>query len=149
MNRLITTHALRKTCEPTLLWKFTAPEVLDEEELLLPVPGVWETHPRLGNYRGVGIYSKEMTLAGNVRFVFGGASFCARVCLDGKELTQHQGAYTAFDCVAEDLSWGSHTLTVEVDNRFGEDDALHVPNDYYIYGGLNRPVTVEQLGKQH
>ena len=146
MNRLITTHALRKTCEPTLLWKFTAPEVLDEEELLLPVPGVWETHPRLGNYRGVGIYSKEMTLAGNVRFVFGGASFCARVCLDGKELTQHQGAYTAFDCVAEDLSWGSHTLTVEVDNRFGEDDALHVPNDYYIYGGLNRPVTVEQLG---
>lgn len=89
MNRLITTHALRKTCEPTLLWKFTAPEVLDEEELLLPVPGVWETHPRLGNYRGVGIYSKEMTLAGNVRFVFGGASFWARVCLDGKELTQH------------------------------------------------------------
>lgn len=68
------------------------------------------------------------------------------MCLDGKELTQHQGAYTAFDCVAEDLSWGSHTLTVEVDNRFGEDDALHVPNDYYIYGGLNRPVTVEQLG---
>lgn len=43
------------------------------------------------------------------------------------------------------LPEGEHTLTVEVDNRFGEDSALHVPNDYYSYGGITRPIVIEQL----
>lgn len=43
------------------------------------------------------------------------------------------------------LPEGEHALTVEVDNRFGEDSALHVPNDYYSYGGITRPVVIEQL----
>ena len=32
-----------------------------------------------------------------------------------------------------------------VDNRFTPESALHVPNDYYTYGGITRPVAVEQL----
>ncbi len=147
MQRLITEHRLRRVCEPTPLWTLTT---LDAGGLSAPekvvVPGVWESHPALRNYRGRAVYEKTLTCAGTLRFVFGGVSFRARVTLDGQELCTHYGAYTAFDAVARDLPYGEHTLRIEVDNRFGEDSALHVPNDYYAYGGVNRPVTVEQLG---
>ena len=41
---------------------------------------------------------------------------------------------------------GEHILRIEADNRFGDDSALHVPNDYYSYGGINRPVIMEEIG---
>lgn len=147
MQRLITEHRLRRVCEPTGLWTLTTLDAggLDKPERVA-VPGVWESHPALRTYRGRAVYEKTLTCAGTLRLVFGGVSFRARVTLDGEELCTHYGAYTAFDAIVRDLPYGEHTLRVEVDNRFGEDSALHVPNDYYAYGGLNRPVTVEQLG---
>lgn len=133
MERLFTAHTLRKTCEPTALWRFDAPEVLGEESVLLHVPGPWARHPRLTDYRGAGVYTKEVTLAGNVRFVFEGVSGAAWVCLDGQELAREAQPNTPFACVAEDLEWGQHTLTVAVDAQGA-------------IGGLTGAVTVEQLG---
>lgn len=43
------------------------------------------------------------------------------------------------------LSYGEHTLTVRADNRFSEKSALHIPNDYMSYGGVSRPVVLEQI----
>lgn len=150
MDRIITTHRLRKVCEPTPIWTLTT---LDEGGLNAPVnalvPGVWESIPGLRNYRGRAVYEKQLNCGGTLRFVFGGVSFRAKVYLDDTLLAQHYGAYTAFDCLAEDVPFGPHTLRVEVDNLFGGDSALHVPNDYYSYGGLNRPVTIEQLGSAY
>lgn len=150
MNRIITTHHLRKVCEPSPIWTLTT---LDEGGLSAPintlVPGVWETIPGLKNYRGHAVYEKKISCGGTLRFVFGGVSFRAKVFLDDTLLAQHYGAYTAFDCLAEDVPFGQHTLRVEVDNLFGGDSALHVPNDYYSYGGINRPVTIEQLGSAY
>jgi beta-glucuronidase len=147
MDRLFTTHRVRLCREAAPLWTLRTP---DEGGLDTPaqalVPGVWETLPRLRSYRGRGIFEQTLTCGGNVRFLFGGVSFRARVLLDGQELCRHYGAYTAFDAIAENLPMGQHTLTVEADNRFGEDSALHIPNDYYSYGGITRPVLVEQLG---
>lgn len=150
MHRIHTIHHLRKVCEPTPIWTLTT---LDEGGLAAPVttmvPGVWESIPGLKNYRGHAVYEKQLTCGGTLRFVFGGVSFRARVYLDDALLTSHYGAYTAFDCLAEDVPFGQHTLRVEVDNLFGGDSALHVPNDYYSYGGINRPVTIEQLGSAY
>ena len=32
-----------------------------------------------------------------------------------------------------------------MDNSFNEESSLHVPNDYYTYGGLIRPVVIEEI----
>lgn len=150
MERIFTTHRLRKACEPSPIWKLTT---LDAGGLDTPmdvfVPSVWESIPALKNYRGKAIYKKQLNCGGTLRFVFGGVSFRAKVFLDDTLLAQHYGAYTSFDCLAEDVPMGQHTLRVEVDNSFGDDSALHVPNDYYSYGGMNRPVTIEQLGSAY
>ncbi len=147
MERLFPTHQVRISSEAAPLWQLTTLDAGGADApILVPVPGAWESQPTLRSYRGRGVYEQKITCGGNVRFVFGGVSFRALVRLDGQELCRHYGAYTAFDAIAENLPEGQHTLTVEVDNRFGEDSALHIPNDYYSYGGLTRPVLVEKLG---
>lgn len=146
MERLFPTHCIRKSDPAPALWTLTT---LDAGGLDAPVkvlvPSAWELIPALHNYRGRAVYECKAMCGGNVRFCFGGVSFRARVLLDGVELASHYGAYTAFDAVARQVPYGAHTLRVEVDNRFGEDSALHFGNDYYSYGGITRPVTFEQL----
>lgn len=146
MERLFPTHCIRKSDPAPALWTLTT---LDAGGLDAPVkvlvPSAWEMIPALHNYRGRAVYECKAMCGGNVRFCFGGVSFRARVLLDGVELASHYGAYTAFDAVARQVPYGVHTLRVEVDNRFGEDSALHFGNDYYSYGGITRPVTFEQL----
>ena len=148
MQRLFPTHRIRPGVALSPMWTLT---VLDKDipPMKALVPGVWETIPALHNYRGRAAYEQTVLCGGNVRFAFGGVSFRARVTLDGQEIAAHYGAYTAFDAIVRDLPQGEHLLRVEVDNRFGEDSALHVPNDYYSYGGLTRPVAAEQLGSAY
>ena len=147
MLRLFPTHQVRKCESAAPLWSLTT---LDAGGLAAPmktlVPGAWETIPALHNYRGRGVYEQTVFAGGNVRFVFGGVSFWARVYLDGALLAEHYGAYTAFEALAKDIPYGEHVLRVEVDNRFSEASALHIPNDYYSYGGITRPVDIEHLG---
>ncbi len=146
MERMFCTHRVRRNIEIPALWTLTT---LDEGGLNQPmqvlVPGVWESVPALRAYRGRGRYETNVHCGGNIRLYFGGVSFRAHVLLDGVEVADHYGAFTSFDAVVRNVPDGDHTLTVEVDNRFGEDSALHVPNDYYSYGGITRPVTIEQL----
>lgn len=150
MERLFDTHAIRRSRECAPLWTLTTP---DEGGLARPekviVPGVWESHPALRAYRGRGVYEQRVTCGGNVRFWFGGVSFRARVFLDGEFLAEHYGAYTGFEALALNVPTGGHTLRVETDNRFDVDSALHIPNDYYCYGGINRPVVVEEVGEAY
>ena len=147
MIRMFPTHRIRKSREADPVWTFMT---LDEGGLEQPektiVPGVWETHPRLRGYRGRGVYEQEILCGGNMRFFFGGVGFRARVFLDGKLLAAHYGAYTGFEALAAGVERGPHILRVEADNRFGDDSALHIPNDYYAWGGISRPVTIEEVG---
>ena len=62
-----------------------------------------------------------------------------------KKLVHHYNAFTPFSAIAKNVQAGVHELKVYVDNRFTPESALHVPNDYYTYGGITRPVAVEQL----
>ena len=147
MERLFEPHEIRKSRACPSLWTLTTPDAggLEKPEKVI-VPSVWESHPALRRYRGRGIYEQEIVCGGNVRFFFGGVSFRARVSVDDVPLAEHYGAYTGFDALALGLAPGRHCLRVEADNRFDADSALHMPNDYYAYGGLHRPVTVEELG---
>lgn len=148
MERTFNTHEVRssRACEP--VWTLTTLDAggLDRQEKVI-VPGVWESHPALRNYRGRGVFRQNVKLGGNIRLWFGGVSFQAKVYLDDALIAEHYGAYTGFEALAKRVPCGEHVLAVEVDNRFGESSALHVPNDYYAYGGINRPVMVDQLGE--
>ena len=147
MERLFDTHIIRKSRECAPVWTLTT---LDAGGLTAPekviVPSVWESHPALRKYRGRGVYEQKITAGGNIRLWLGGVSFRAKVYLDDMLLAEHYGAYTGFEALAQNIPEGEHTLRVEADNRFDVDSALHIPNDYYAYGGINRPVIVEEVG---
>ena len=78
-----------------------------------------------------------------------GVSHTAQVYLDGALIARHYNAYTPFSAVVRGVPAGEYTLEIVADNRFSEESALHVPNDYMSYGGISRPVSVEQVGSAY
>ncbi|MCM1026990.1 MAG: hypothetical protein NC432_11175 [Roseburia sp.] len=143
MERGFQTHTIRKTRELGGLWKLSVP---GQSARQVCVPGCWENCPGLENYRGSAEYEKEFEGGGNLHFLFKGVSHTARVFLDGRQIAYHYNAFTPFEAVVPDASDGTHLLKIQVDNSFNEESALHIPNDYFTYGGINRPVILEEVG---
>lgn len=148
MVRTFQTHKIRKTEEISRkLWDFgTLPKEGPAVTLKAALPGCWETYPDTMTYRGRAYYETDFEAGGNIRLEFKGVSHTAEVFVDGSRVKSHYNAYTPFDVILTGLETGKHRLRVEVDNSFGEESALHVPNDYQTYGGITRPVVLEQLG---
>ena len=145
MIRLFDTHRIRKICELDGMWDFRM-EGFDKE-YKLPVPSVWEQHPDFLSHRGKGTYTRKIYIdkAGNIRLEFKGVSHSADVYFDGGKIAHHYNAFTPFSAVVKNVEAGEHEIKVEVDNTFGEHSALHTPNDYYTYGGITRPVALENI----
>ena len=142
MYRLFETHKTRKTCELTGLWDFSTQDGSYSGKLA--VPSCWEVIPELSAYKGKATYTRTFDFDGKGRLTFKGVSHTARVYLDGVLLGEHYNAYTPFS-FDFDVEPGRHDLKVEVDNSYSEASALHVPNDYYTYGGIIRSVVLEEL----
>lgn len=149
MIRAFETHKVRKQTELTGgLWEFEpCCGEYDGQKFTLATPGCWENHPLFANYRGEGIFRKCFPATGDIRIECKGVSHTATVYLDGREMAHHYNAYTPFSVVVSDLQPGEHRLEIKADNRFHEESALHVPNDYMSYGGVSRPVVVEELNE--
>ena len=147
MIRTFTTHRIRKQEELTgKLWNFSPLQgEYAGKQFQVPTPSCWENYPDFGLYRGSGIYTTRFTGEGNLRIVCKGVSHTATVLLDGRCIAGHYNAYTAFSTVVPAVPAGIHTLEIIADNRFSEKSALHVPNDYMSYGGISRPVVLEQV----
>ncbi len=143
MYRLFRNHNVRTTYEADGLWDFETENGSYKGKLA--VPSCWESVPELVNYKGKGVYTKSMTLKGNTRLVFKGVSHTADVYCDGKHIKHHYNAYTPFYVDLTDCE-GEHEIKIVADNAYGEDSALHVENDYYTYGGIVRPLVIEELG---
>lgn len=148
MIRTFSQHTVRPQQELTgKLWTFVPLQgARAGETLRVHTPSCWETYPGFGLYRGEGRYSTSFCADGNVRIECKGVSHTASVYVDGEKVASHYNAYTAFSCVVRGLSAGEHTLEIVADNRFSEESALHVPNDYMSYGGVSRPVVLERVG---
>jgi beta-galactosidase/beta-glucuronidase len=146
-TRLFQNHSVRKEISLNPIWDFhTIGENGEKmEQYAMLVPSCWESNPKLASYKGKALYSQHITFGGNIRLVFKGVSHTARIFLDKQEVTYHYNAYTEFAVLLPNVPNGEHLLEVEVDNSFHEESALHVPNDYYSYGGITRPVVVQQL----
>lgn len=146
--RMFQNHFIRKEIPLDAIWSFSTLNSEEQklEEFKMLVPSCWESNPRLSSYKGKALYSKKITFGGNLRLVFKGVSHTAYVYLDKKQIAYHYNAYTEFSVVLQDIPYGEHLLEVKVDNSFHEESALHVSNDYYSYGGITRPLIVEELG---
>jgi beta-glucuronidase len=150
MIRLFATNEIRTITELDGSWDF---HTVDEdgnpssERFSLPVPGCWEMHPSFLTYRGKGMYRRvvDVKRAGHLRFVFKGVSHTAAIFFNGEQIAEHYNAYTAFEAIVKNVEPGLHELSILVDNSFHEDSSLHIPNDYYSYGGIIRPVVMEQV----
>ena len=110
--------------------------------------------------RGVGVYETDLSfpepaegddkrttqeLTERRRFIrFGAASQKAVVFLDGVEIGRNEGGYLPFTVELPQASKGQ--LKVEVDNS----PDIHLPpsdrSDFFLYGGLTRPVTLYTTG---
>lgn len=145
MIRLFETHKIREVHELDGMWDFTAAGT--DKHYTMPVPGCWEQHPDFLSYRGRGIYTKKVYIkrSGNVRLEFKGVSHTADVYFDGEHIAHHYNAFTPFFAVIKNAAEGEHEIRVEVDNSFGEHSSLHIPNDYYTYGGITRPAALEYI----
>jgi beta-glucuronidase len=119
----------------------------DARRVVLDVPSVWESVPEYVNYRGQAVARKviESDESAAALLVFKGVSHTVRVYLDGTEIGFHHNAYTPFTIEIPELEKGRHELLLHISNEFGEISALHIPNDYYSYGGISRPVALQLL----
>ncbi len=152
MIRSFPEHTIRSVLSLDGLWEFL-PEcddkVMDLPEnytRVLETPSVWESLPDLRKYRGRGWYRRSVQFpGGNLRLAFGGVSHSATVYVNGEERGTHYDAFTPWDVIVPDLEAGSLDVVVEVDNTFGPHSTLHIPNDYYTYGGITRPVELHVL----
>lgn len=144
MIRLFEQHRIRNQKELEGIWDFVTE---DGRKYSLTVPGCWEQHPELIRYRGKGTYTKKVYVSQktNLRLEFKGVSHTADVYLDNVFVMHHYNAFTPFSGVITEVIPGEHVIRVEVDNSFIEKSALHIPNDYYTYGGLIRPVVLEEI----
>lgn len=142
--RIFSEHEVRPVTSLDGLWEM---EACGESYPML-IPGVWESIPALRSYKGTADFTRSVTVAeaGAYLLRFGGVSHTATVYWDGVQVGWHYNAYTAFEVLLEDVSAGVHTLRVTADNRYETGSVLHFANDYYTYGGLNRPVEMHRLG---
>ena len=146
MIRLFDRHTVRPVRELCGLWDFVS-EKYPQKHYRMLVPSCWEMHPDFLRYRGRGVYTTSITLPRdtNLRIVFKGVSHTADVDFDGERVAHHYNAYTPFEAIIKNAAQGEHTITVACDNTFSEESALHIPNDYFTYGGIIRTVAVEYL----
>lgn len=158
MDRLFQNHRIRTRESLEGVWDFGKLRTLSFDEVSenidysykVAVPGCWEMHPQLLTYRGQGIYRRSIYIhhPSHVRLLFKGVSHTAKVFWDGQQVAEHYNAYTAFDTMITNVQQGYHELCVAVDNSFGQHSALHIPNDYYTYGGIIRPLIMEMIPLQ-
>lgn len=153
MIRLFNQHVHRKQSELDGFWDFTPletpsnlPDTFSDKIL---VPSCWESNIKYSTYRGYGLYRRKIHVdeETSLRLFFYGVSHKATVFFDKIEVGNHYNAYTGFEIILKDIAPGDHELMVLVSNNFDQDSALHLPNDYYSYGGITRPVSLEYINK--
>ena len=109
------------------------------------VPSCWNLELDLHDYFGVAWYSKDFYCEECYLSVeFGAVTGLTRVYLDGEELGEHYGGWTAFD-FAKKVSGGKHTLTVRVDASSNDLNTIPLQHvDWYHNGGIIRSVEISK-----
>lgn len=136
-------------------WQFQKADGSDKA--VVNIPHCWNALDCLddvrGYYRGVGIYTKNITLnaiEGNSYYLhFEGANQTAEVKVNGKLAGKHIGGYTQFTFdITPYIKEGVNALEVIVDNSHNEDIAP-LSADFTFMGGIYRDIELIKTGKIH
>ncbi|MBP3890976.1 MAG: hypothetical protein J6D29_02265 [Solobacterium sp.] len=134
-------------------WAFEKPGC-DKE--IVTLPHTWNAKDGQdgGNdyYRGTCVYSKtfpnfDLQNGEEVYVEFRGAAMSATVCVNGKQLTTHEGGYATFRVNITDVLQEENIIEVYVNN-----EANHVypqSADFTFYGGLYRDVYLLIVPRVH
>lgn len=112
------------------------------------VPGVWNTLRSYLNYEGIAWYHTPISLSECSAAViqFAAVTHQANIWLDGEPLGEHYGSFLPFNFLVVQPEPGLHDLIVRVDNLHDMTSTIPSANlDWFRYGGIPRPVWVEQL----
>ncbi|MDN3491120.1 glycoside hydrolase family 2 TIM barrel-domain containing protein [Winogradskyella bathintestinalis] len=108
-----------------------------------------------GYRRGLGYYKKQVFIASEeiekVHYVkFNAVNQEATIFINGKEVGNHKGGYTAFNFnITKYLNYNTYNLIeVTVENTHNE-DIPPLDADFTFYGGIYRDVELIALPKQH
>jgi len=114
----------------------------------LKVPGDWNTqHESLFHYEGLIWYQRDFTYqpaAGHKTFLhIGAANYKSIAWVNGKQVCNHEGGYTDFDCDATaSIHPGKNFVVIAVDNTRLADGVPTLNMDWWNYGGLTRDVSL-------
>lgn len=114
----------------------------------IQVPGVWNTLPGMQSYEGIGWYRRRFSTSAcpAVALHFAAVTQQANIWLDGEPLGEHYGGFLPFSFVIPEPTPGEHELVVRVDSTHDMVTTIPAANvDWFRYGGITRPVWVEEL----
>ncbi|MFI3315726.1 MAG: hypothetical protein R3Y04_08725, partial [Rikenellaceae bacterium] len=140
-------------------WKFSESFTLDSDQKSITLPHVWgvvgdnQVSDKL--YRGACYYSKEFRVPSSfsgkdIYLRFGGVGSVATVYVNGKYVTEHKGAYTAFNVDITPFVRVNelNSITVVVSNA-PRIDVLPFMSENHIFGGIYSPVQLIVVEKTH
>jgi beta-glucuronidase len=117
----------------------------------LKVPGDWNTQREsLLYYEGPVWYERDFTYQPKehtrVFLHIGAANYKSWFWMNGKEVCEHEGGYTSFNCdVTEAIHAGNNFVVAAVDNTRHQDAVPTLKTDWWNYGGLTRAVSLIQV----
>ena len=120
----------------------------------LRVPGDWNTQrPSLYYYEGLLWYEKnfEYQPKPHTRTFLhvGAANYHAIVWVNSREICEHEGGFTPFDCETTGaIQPGTNSVVIAVDNTRHEDGVPTLQTDWWNYGGLTRDVSLVEVPEQ-
>lgn len=123
-------------------------------------PAAQSFHRAVDQTQGVGWYRVTLpdhllTDRQRLWLEFGAASRTAEIWLNGRKLGGHDGGFSSFRVDATDAyrSGADNLLVVKVDNREpdtpGVTPTLPLAGDFFVHGGLYRPVKLIITGQTH
>lgn len=118
----------------------------------IKVPGDWNTQAEwLRLYEGPLWYQRHFDYTppsnsqpGQRAFLhIGAANYRSNVFVNGKQVCEHEGGFTPFDCeITGVVKPGQNDAVILVDNTRIADGVPTLKTDWYNYGGLTRDVSV-------
>lgn len=136
-------------------WLFTSP---DGNTKSVELPHTWNGKDGQdgGNdyMRNQCIYQKTFAKPGFeeqtecVYLEFAGVNASCKVCLNGKEITSHDGGYSTFRVEITEQLQEENELVLYVDNKVG-DKVYPQRADFTFYGGIYRDVTILTVSRSH